>query len=146
MAICIRGSSTARRQVVLLVQPEHDGREMYAEYLFHKGVLPICVQEAAVALRLAPRADVIVADLLLPGSINGCELISRLKRDAPTYRIPIVVLTVCAWRSEEAAAWSAGCDAFLSKPCLPKALLREIRRVRCRPTPSPLSHIKEIHA
>jgi two-component system, cell cycle response regulator DivK len=131
-----RGSSPSLNNVVLLVQPERDDREMYAEYLCHEGLVPICVQEANAALRFAPRANVIVAALLLPGSINGCELIRRLKRDVTTNRIPIVVLTVCAWSTEQAAAWDAGCDAFLFKPCLPKVLLREIRRMLRRSTPS----------
>ena len=137
--------------VVLLVQPERDDREMYAEYLSHKGLTPLCVQDAGAALALAPRADVIVTGLLLPGPVDGYSLIDRLKRCPTTRRIPIVVLTVCAWTTEEMRARAAGCDAFLSKPCLPHALLRELRRVlsggrskgrstprRPAPMPSPL--------
>ena len=119
----------ADRGAVVLVQPERDDRDMYAEYLAHMGLTPICVQDADAALRLACRADIIVTELLLPGALDGYELIQRLKNSAPTGNIPIVVLTVCVWTAEQARARSAGGDAFLSKPCLPHALLRELCRM-----------------
>jgi len=116
---------------VLLVQPERDDRDMYAEYLAHMGLTPVCVQDADAALRLACCTDIIVTALLLPGALDGYELIHRLNPGAPTDNIPIVVLTVCAWTAEQVRARSAGGDAFLSKPCLPHALLRELcRRLR----------------
>ena len=43
--------------------------------------------------------------------------------------IPVTALTVCAWQTERERAENAGCEAFLAKPCLPDALLREVRRV-----------------
>ena len=126
---CVGRSSCDRAAVVLLVQPERDDRDMYAEYLSHMGLTPICVQDADAALRLACRADIIVTELLLPGALDGYELIHRLKHHASTGNIPIVVLTVCAWTAEQARARSAGGDAFLSKPCFPHALLRELCRL-----------------
>ena len=124
----------------MLVQPERDDREMYAEYLSHMGLTPLCVQEADAALRLARRADVIVTGLLLPGPIDGYALIDRLRHSTRTRCIPIVVLTGCAWTTEEAKARSAGCDAFLSKPCFPDLLLREIRRMLTARTRRRLNH------
>ena len=122
-----RSRSGARSAVVLLVQPERDDREMYAEYLSHVGLTALCMQEATDALRLASKADVIVTDMLLPGALDGCALIAALRSDPATRHLPIVVLTVCAWTHEEARARAAGCDVFLSKPCLPKRLFHEIQ-------------------
>ena len=42
--------------------------------------------------------------------------------------MPIIVLTACAWKAERERAAHAGCNVFLSKPCLPSDLLRHIRR------------------
>jgi CheY-like chemotaxis protein len=97
------GRCSARAAVVLLVQPGRDDRDLYAEYLSHMGLTPICVQDADAALRLACRADIIVTELLLPGALDGYELIHRLKHSAPTSNIPIVVLTVCAWTADQSA-------------------------------------------
>jgi two-component system cell cycle response regulator DivK len=129
MTTSVRRSSCPTGAVVLLVQSERDDREMYAEYLAHMGLTPLCVREADAALRVACRADVIVTGLLLPGPIDGCALIDRLRHSADTCNIPIAVLTGCAWTMEEARARSAGCDVFLSKPCLPHVLLRVVRQM-----------------
>lgn len=117
----------------MLVQPEHDDREMYAEYLSHEGLLPICIANGTDALRIAPRADVIVTGLLLPGGVNGFELIARLRTDVRTKNTRIVVLTASVWTNERERATAAGCDLFLSKPCLPHTLVREIRRMLASP-------------
>jgi two-component system, cell cycle response regulator DivK len=114
---------------VLLVQPERDDREMYAEFLHHEGLASMCVSTATQGIRLAPYSDVVVTGLLLPGPVDGFELITRLKRGERTCHIPIVVLTACAWTTERERAEAAGCDVFLSKPCLPHELLREVRRL-----------------
>ena len=115
--------------VLMLVQVDVDNREGYAAFLRQHGFLPIPVATASDALRVAPHADVIVTETLLPGRIDGFEFIARLKRDERTKTIPVIVLTVCAWHAERERAEQAGCDAFLAKPCLPDALLREVRRV-----------------
>src|SRR5271154_873209 len=115
--------------VILLVQVDGDGRAMYAKFLRRHGFLPIPVKTASDALTVAPHADVIVTETLLPGRIDGIEFIGRLKRDERTKTIPVIALTVCAWQTERERAEKAGCERFLAKPCLPDALLREVRRV-----------------
>jgi two-component system cell cycle response regulator DivK len=115
--------------VILLVQPERDDREMYADFLRSEGFLPISVSSAADALTIAPRVDVVVTALLLPGPMDGVELVTRLKGDDSTKNIAVIVLTACVWQSDRDRAAAAGCDVFLEKPCLPDVLVRQIRRV-----------------
>jgi CheY-like chemotaxis protein len=121
--------SRLQHALALFVQPERDDREMYAEFFDHEGLAAICVSSARQAMTVAPIADVIITGLRLPGEINGLDLIAWLKRDNRTKRIPIVVLTACAWNTERESAEAAGCDVFLSKPCLPGELLRALRRL-----------------
>jgi len=113
--------------VVLLVQADADSREMYTEFFRYEGLLPVPVSNARDGLTVARRADIVVTGLLLPGDIDGIEFIARLKRDERTKRIPLIVLTACAWKSDRERAEKAGCDVFLAKPCLPDHLLREVQ-------------------
>jgi len=122
-------SSSLPSAVVLLIQPECDDRDMYAWFLRHAGLTPIIVSHAAPALVLARGSHVIVTELLLPGSMDGIELIVRLRHDRSTSGVPIIVLTSLAWDTERERAQHAGCDMFLPKPCLPDHLLYEIRRL-----------------
>jgi len=117
-----------RRRIVLLVQSERDDRDMYVEFLRRVGLLPVPVSSATDALCIAPRADLIVTGILLPGRMDGVTLVSRLKENEQTRNIPVIVLSACAWQQERERALAAGCDVFLSKPCLPSVLAREIRR------------------
>jgi two-component system cell cycle response regulator DivK len=113
--------------VVLLVQQEED-RVMYGEFFSHRGVETVCAADGSDAVQLAGGADVVVTGLSLPGEIDGFELIKRLRHDPQTRSKPIVVLTSWGWQTERLRALDAGCDLFLTKPCLPADLLAAIRQ------------------
>jgi CheY-like chemotaxis protein len=102
---------------------------MYTEFLQHQGLAPVCCSTVTDALPLAKNVDVIVTGILLSGQMDGIEFIARLRRNDATKRLPILVLTAVAWNTERERAERAGCDAFLSKPCLPVDLLHQVRRL-----------------
>ena len=67
-------------------------------------------------------------DLALP-RMDGWEATRRLKMDERTKHIPIVALTGHALAGHAEGARQAGCDSFVTKPCLPDALVAEIQRM-----------------
>lgn len=127
------GRPAAGRKVsplVLLVDDFADNREMYAMYLTYAG---FAVEEAAngheaLEKGLGSRPDVIIMDLSLPG-MDGWEATRRLKADPRTAHVPVIALTSHALEGMSAGARQAGCDAFVTKPCLPEELVGEIRKV-----------------
>jgi two-component system, cell cycle response regulator DivK len=126
-------NSTARNDtapLVLIVDDYQDAREMYAEYLEFSGFR---VAEArngleAVEKAFALQPAIILMDLSLP-VMDGWEATRRLKGDARTRAIPVVALTGHALDGHSREAQDAGCDAYVTKPCLPDALVREVQRV-----------------
>ena len=72
--------------------------------------------------------DIILMDLALP-RMDGWEATRRLKMDERTRHIPIVALTGHALAGHAEGARQAGCDSFVTKPCLPDALVAEIQRM-----------------
>src|SRR5205823_8705980 len=68
----------------------------------------------------ARRPDVIVLDVLMPGE-SGLDFCRRLKSNAATSGIPIVLLTGSDGGSLVAAD-AAGADAFIRKPLSPLEL------------------------
>ena len=116
--------------LVLVVEDYADAREIYVEYLEAMGfrVAEARNGEEALEQAFALLPDIILMDLALPG-MDGWEASRRLKQDERTKRIPIVALTGHALAGHEESAKQAGCDAFVAKPCLPDALVAEIRRV-----------------
>jgi two-component system cell cycle response regulator DivK len=116
--------------LILVVDDYQDAREMYAEYLQFSGFR---VAEArngneAVAQAFALRPDLILMDLSLPG-MDGWEATKVLKADDRTKHIPVVALTGHALAGASEGARKAGCDSFVTKPCLPDDLVVEVRRM-----------------
>ena len=122
--------SKTERPRVLVVDDYPDAREMYSEYLEFSGFDVIQAVNGMEALQRAIDAapDIILMDLSLP-VMDGWEATRRLKEDARTSSIPVVALTGHALAGISEGAMKAGCDAFVTKPCLPEDLVKEIRKV-----------------
>ena len=116
---------------IVLAHAGTDDRLMYAEYLRVHG---FCVHEAATtdaALVLIDNCAVVITGLLVPGSIDGVELIARIR--AKDSAMPIIVVTACVVPTIQEAARMAGCDALLTKPCFPEDLLELVWRLLAIP-------------
>lgn len=126
----VRSPHASGGPMVLVVDDYEDAREMYAEYLQYSGFR---VAEARTGVEALEKAfellpDLILMDLSLP-VMDGWEATRRLKADARTRAIPVVALTGHALAGHSEGARKAGCDAFVTKPCLPDALVLEVKRV-----------------
>jgi CheY-like chemotaxis protein len=125
------GATKTREQpLVLVVEDYQDAREMYAAYLQFSGFE---VAEAGNGIEAIEKTrellpDIVLMDLALP-RMDGWEATRRLKNDELTKHIPIVALTGHALAGHAEGAREAGCDAFVTKPCLPDALVAEIKRL-----------------
>ncbi len=122
--------------LVLVVDDVDHGREILAEYLEFRGfrVAPAAAGLEALDKAYELRPDVILMDLSLPG-IDGWEATRQLKQDDRTRDIPIIALTAHALASAHDKARAVGCNAVVTKPCLPKDLEQEVRRqLAARPT------------
>jgi len=116
--------------LVLVVDDFADAREMYGEYLRFSGFRVAEAENGAEAIDKARRLkpDLIVMDLSMP-LVDGWEATRRLKADTTTKGIPVVALTGHVMVGHSVSAKSAGCDAVITKPCLPHDLIKEIRKV-----------------
>jgi two-component system, cell cycle response regulator DivK len=103
---------------------------MYGEYLEYSGYDVIQAANGVEALQRAAdeQPDIILMDLSLP-VMDGWEATRRLKANKATAGIPVVALTGHALAGISEGARRAGCDAFVTKPCLPEDLVKEIKRV-----------------
>ena len=116
--------------LILVVDDYEDAREMYAEYLRFCGFRVAEARNGNEALEQAfsQRPDLILMDLSLPG-MDGWEATRQLKADDRTRHIPVVALTGHALAGASEGAKKAGCDSFVTKPCLPDDLVVEVRRM-----------------
>jgi two-component system cell cycle response regulator DivK len=121
-------SPTAKLPLVLFADDNEDTRYISSKYFEYHGFrveTAVNGAEALAAARtLAP--DVVVMDLTMP-QMDGWAATRAMKADPELRSIPVVVLTAHAFRGAEQKARAAGCDWYLTKPCLPERLLATVR-------------------
>jgi two-component system, cell cycle response regulator DivK len=115
-----------REQLILVVDDFEPNRELYAYVLSDEGFRVALASDGQEALdqtfNLLP--DLIVMDLSLP-LISGPDVARQLKADERTGHIPIIIITAYDLPN---AAVELGCEAVLTKPCLPADMLAAINR------------------
>ena len=123
-----RGASAP---LVLVVESDVQTREMYAEWLNYSGFRVAEATKADEAFEKAHtlRPSVITTGIGLKDGGDGCALCDRLKHDAGTKEIPVLIVTAWALGGHVERAKKAGCDSVLLKPCPPATLLEEIKRL-----------------
>ncbi len=125
-------AASGARPLVLIVEDNHDLRELYSMYFTSQGfsVETASDGQSALAHALMRRPDLIVTDLSMP-HLGGWEMTRRLKHEPRTAHIPVIACTGHPLASPERAL-DAGCDAYVLKPCLPEDLVQEARRLLAR--------------
>lgn len=107
---------------ILLVEDDPDD-ELLTRRAFEKGLIanPIRVaRDGAEALELlhgaAPlRPAVVLLDLNLP-KVRGLEVLARIRSDARTRRLPVVVLTSSREDADLRESYHRGADSYVCKP------------------------------
>jgi CheY-like chemotaxis protein len=115
------------RPLILVVDDLEDNRELYAAYLEFVGYRVAMAADGYEALAKAfeLHPDAMLMDFSLPG-VDGWEVTRRLKQSEETKEITVIGLSGHTPYAAEAKI--SGCDAFMSKPCLPETVADEIRR------------------
>ena len=113
----------------VLVIEDHEENRRILRYLLASAsidMLEAVTGEEGVAAAEKERPDLILMDIQLPG-IDGYEATRRIKGNPALRHIPIIVVTSYALSGDEGKAREAGCDAYVTKPYSPRALLAKIR-------------------
>ena len=70
--------------------------------------------------------DIVLLDVMMPG-MDGFEVCRRIKHDARTAHLPVVMVTALDQPSDRVAGLDAGADDFLTKPVDDAALFARVR-------------------
>jgi two-component system, OmpR family, phosphate regulon response regulator PhoB len=121
---------------ILIVEDEPAIRELLALNLRHAGFEPVPAGDAESAASQidAMLPDLVVLDWMLPGR-SGVELARRLRADARTRDLPIIMLTARSAESDKLGGFDAGADDYVTKPFSPKELVARIRALLRRRAP-----------
>lgn len=129
-------SSTVQRgwlkeKSVLVVDDGVDNRRIVEFLLLEAGATVSTAENGEAAINLIDAADeidapfeLILMDMQMP-IMDGYTAVARL-REAGNLT-PIVALTAFAMSGDAERCLAAGCDAYLTKPIIPKQLIRTLR-------------------
>jgi len=103
---------------VLVVDDEPVNREVLAQHLAHQGYEVLLARDGDEALALLggeERPDLVVLDVMMPRR-SGYEVLERIRSDAETSGLPVILLTARAMPEDLAKGFELGANDYLTKP------------------------------
>jgi two-component system, cell cycle response regulator DivK len=115
---------------VLIVDDHHEDRVLLGRMIALYGAEVSEAEDGRAALRIAATAppDLLLCDLRMP-TLDGFELIERLRQDPRLARIATIAVSALGSQDDLNKTWLAGFDGHLVKPILPEVLETHLRRV-----------------
>ena len=112
---------------ILVIEDHEDNRRIVRDLLSTTDYELIEAKTAGegVAAVSEHRPDLILMDIQLP-DFDGYEATRRIKANPDFNAIPIIAVTSYALSGDDTKAFDAGCDAYVTKPFSPRALLKKI--------------------
>jgi CheY-like chemotaxis protein len=119
-----RRAAVPSARTILVVDDDDDIRSLLRAMIERGPHRVLEAADGAEALGVIRRArpDLVVLDVNMP-ELDGPEVCRRVRADAATRDLPVLVLTAAARDEERRRALAAGADGFLTKPFSPLALL-----------------------
>src|SRR6266446_9917207 len=118
---------------VLVVEDEQDVAELIRYNLTREGYEVVVASNGADALKTARELlpAVILLDIMVP-QLNGWEVCRRLKQEADTSGIPVIMVTGRVEEGDKVLGFELGADDYVTKPFSPRELGARIRAVARR--------------
>jgi len=124
----IRSKRPPEPPTILIIDDDTDARRMYADYLRASGCVAFTASDGRSGLDktndLCP--DVVVLDLAMP-RVDGWTVLKQIRESSWTEQIPVVVVTAVGETRD--TAFRMGCDAYLTKPCVPETLWQQVKAI-----------------
>ena len=115
-------------ETILVVEDDENILELITFHLNKAGfdVHQTFTGEEALQRVSCMRPDLMLLDLMLP-KMSGLEVCTKLKGDASTRAIPIVIVSARGADTDIVAGLEAGADDYITKPFRPAALIEEVK-------------------
>lgn len=116
------------QEKILVIEDNEDNRRIVRDLLTSAGyeVIEAVTGQEGVRAAETQGPKLILMDIQLP-DFDGYEATRRIKANPTLREIPIIAVTSYALSGDDVKAFEAGCDAYVTKPFSPRALLAKIR-------------------
>jgi PAS domain S-box-containing protein len=116
------------RPVILVVDDQLQNIKLLEGFLVRQGyeIIPAQSGEEALQILSGNQLDLVLLDVKMPG-MSGFEVLTKLRDDKNTRRIPVVMITAHDEKEARVKALESGCDDFISKPFDQYELLARVK-------------------
>lgn len=116
------------KEKILVIDDEEDILELVRYNLVKNGYRVTCATSAEQGIEKLREETphIILLDLMLPG-MDGLDMCRKLKNDAATANIPIIMITAKGEDADIVTGLELGADDYITKPFSPRVLLARIR-------------------
>lgn len=119
----------SEKPTILVVEDDLPTRRLEAMILEKAGYIVIESDDAKTALdRLeTDQVDIIISDIMMPG-MDGIELLSILKTDPTTDKLPVILVSSVSEQDKVKQALRFGIAGYVLKPIVGPALLQRVQQ------------------
>ncbi len=116
------------QKTVLYIEDNLHNRRIVRKILGSRGYAVVEAEDGVTGWDMVRemRPPLVLLDIGLPGSMDGLEVVARIKADAGLRDIPVIALTASAMRGDRERFLAAGCDDYLSKPIQAMELIEKV--------------------
>lgn len=115
---------------ILLIEDDTLLQKLYQGKLADEGFKVVVTEKGKEGLQLVKTNgfDLIILDIMLPGGINGFDVLEVLKKDKALSQIPVIILTNL--ESEEKVAREIGAADYLIKvKVTPQQIVERVKKI-----------------
>lgn len=119
------------RKIILVVEDQADIRQLirmtleFGPYEVHEAENG----ESGWHMVQALRPDLVLLDVMMPGSLDGYQVCQKVKVERSLQHIPVVMLTARGLPADLAMGRQAGANAYLAKPFSPLELIDTVDKL-----------------
>lgn len=112
---------------ILIIEDDTDSLTSLLDLLEDEGFQAVGAKNGLVGLQLAREQipDLILSDINMP-EMNGYGVLAALRQESKTANIPFILMTGEFTNFERRRGLELGADDFLTKPVMPKDLMKAI--------------------
>ncbi len=113
--------------LICIVDDDPDVRDLVEYKLVQNGHDVLCATNGQDALRLVLEAmpELVLLDVMMPG-ISGFDVLERLRAEACTRELPIIMLTAKAQEADAERGFTLGANDYVLKPFSPRELMSRV--------------------
>jgi two-component system phosphate regulon response regulator PhoB len=117
-------------RTVLVVEDEPAISNLVALHLEQSGFEAVVAGDGTRALNLIEKKppSLVLLDIMLP-DIDGLEILRRLRSEAKTAQLPVILLTARAEEGDRVLGLEIGADDYVVKPFSPRELMLRVEKL-----------------